>query len=61
MIYGFKSNPKPIVVFQIPADLDQGDSLTERTDIFLFLADICQFKRIIRTVYNDILLVQVIS
>ena len=44
MIYGFKSNPKPIVVFQIPADLDQGDSLTERTDIFHFLLTFVNLK-----------------
>ena len=44
MIYDFNSNPKPIVVFQIPADLDQGESLTEQTDIFRFLLTFVKVK-----------------
>ena len=44
MIYDLNSIPKPIVVFQIPADLDQGESLTEQTDIFRFLLTFVKVK-----------------
>ena len=44
MIYDLNSIPKPIVVFQIPADLDQGESLTERTDIFRFFLTFVNLK-----------------
>ena len=44
MIYDLNSIPKPIVVFQIPADLDQGESLTERIVIFRFLLTFVKVK-----------------
>ena len=48
MIYDLNSIPKPIVVFQIPADLDQGESLTERTDIFRFFLTFVNLKGLLQ-------------